>query len=170
MYRLLLAALQLDAIAESCTEWEVEEKLKHMPSDLYESYARTLERVDQQPDNFRMLAYRMLLWLSQARRPLSREELSQAVAVDVGDVNLIKKKMPKEGVMTRVCMGLVVVDRDTSIIRLVHFSVQEYLRKYLEESKLGLIFQNQYTIMRSEERRVGKECFSRCRSRWSPYH
>src|SRR3546814_19340542 len=23
---------------------------------------------------------------------------------------------------------------------------------------------------RSEERRVGKECVSRCRSRWSPYH
>src|SRR3546814_3758811 len=25
-------------------------------------------------------------------------------------------------------------------------------------------------IMRSEERRVGKECVSTCRSRWSPYH
>ena len=24
--------------------------------------------------------------------------------------------------------------------------------------------------MRSEERRVGKECLSQCRSRWSPYH
>ena len=24
--------------------------------------------------------------------------------------------------------------------------------------------------MRSEERRVGKECAVRCRSRWSPYH
>ena len=23
---------------------------------------------------------------------------------------------------------------------------------------------------RSEERRVGKECTSKCRSRWSPYH
>ena len=23
---------------------------------------------------------------------------------------------------------------------------------------------------RSEERRVGKECYGRCRSRWSPYH
>ena len=23
---------------------------------------------------------------------------------------------------------------------------------------------------RSEERRVGKECVSTCRSRWSPYH
>ena len=26
------------------------------------------------------------------------------------------------------------------------------------------------TIGRSEERRVGKECKSQCRSRWSPYH
>src|SRR3546814_11359586 len=25
-------------------------------------------------------------------------------------------------------------------------------------------------VVRSEERRVGKECVSRCRSRWSPYH
>src|SRR3546814_15753706 len=26
------------------------------------------------------------------------------------------------------------------------------------------------TAFRSEERRVGKECVSTCRSRWSPYH
>src|SRR3546814_5048485 len=26
------------------------------------------------------------------------------------------------------------------------------------------------TMPRSEERRVGKECVSTCRSRWSPYH
>ena len=26
------------------------------------------------------------------------------------------------------------------------------------------------TRVRSEERRVGKECASKCRSRWSPYH
>src|SRR3546814_10197974 len=27
-----------------------------------------------------------------------------------------------------------------------------------------------HTAARSEERRVGKECVSTCRSRWSPYH
>src|SRR3546814_2632093 len=27
-----------------------------------------------------------------------------------------------------------------------------------------------YACYRSEERRVGKECVSTCRSRWSPYH
>ena len=25
-------------------------------------------------------------------------------------------------------------------------------------------------LSRSEERRVGKECLTQCRSRWSPYH
>src|SRR3546814_1371564 len=29
---------------------------------------------------------------------------------------------------------------------------------------------DQDASVRSEERRVGKECVSRCRSRWSPYH
>src|SRR3546814_3908904 len=31
-------------------------------------------------------------------------------------------------------------------------------------------FQSVDTPERSEERRVGKECVSTCRSRWSPYH
>src|SRR3546814_3133045 len=33
-----------------------------------------------------------------------------------------------------------------------------------------LHFFNQAKVDRSEERRVGKECVSTCRSRWSPYH
>src|SRR3546814_19397011 len=32
------------------------------------------------------------------------------------------------------------------------------------------VFNLNYIITRSEERRVGKECVSTCRSRWSPYH
>src|SRR3546814_16124724 len=28
----------------------------------------------------------------------------------------------------------------------------------------------EFSVARSEERRVGKECVSTCRSRWSPYH
>ena len=30
--------------------------------------------------------------------------------------------------------------------------------------------EDQALELRSEERRVGKECLSVCRSRWSPYH
>src|SRR3546814_2456438 len=33
-----------------------------------------------------------------------------------------------------------------------------------------VVFETTCTAGRSEERRVGKECVSTCRSRWSPYH
>ena len=39
-------------------------------------------------------------------------------------------------------------------------------------SELQSLVGNSYAVfcLRSEERRVGKECLSVCRSRWSPYH
>ena len=36
---------------------------------------------------------------------------------------------------------------------------------FIEDAK-----QESIDTIRSEERRVGKECASMCRSRWSPYH
>src|SRR3546814_4491120 len=41
-------------------------------------------------------------------------------------------------------------------------SAEEALAKEIEASTMA--------DKRSEERRVGKECVSTCRSRWSPYH
>src|SRR3546814_10197296 len=35
---------------------------------------------------------------------------------------------------------------------------------------MGALAGNQHQLERSEERRVGQECVSTCRSRWSPYH
>src|SRR3546814_13159905 len=35
---------------------------------------------------------------------------------------------------------------------------------------LVIIARALFGFVRSEERRVGKECVSTCRSRWSPYH
>ena len=44
------------------------------------------------------------------------------------------------------------------------------LFSFLLNSKSKLAFAVNALFMRSEERRVGKECLSKCRSRWSPYH
>src|SRR3546814_12547349 len=40
----------------------------------------------------------------------------------------------------------------------------------LRPDGLGCVIQPSDALDRSEERRVGKECVSTCRSRWSPYH
>jgi hypothetical protein len=108
-----------------------------------------LERVNQQTKNFRTLAHRILLWLLQARRPLSILELRQALAVRAEDVDLDKKNVPKEGIMTMVCMCLVVIGRDSSTIRLVYFSMQEYLQKCIEGSESELTFAEKDMISKS---------------------
>src|SRR3546814_3370995 len=41
-----------------------------------------------------------------------------------------------------------------------------YNRLFLARKSAGIYIKKR----RSEERRVGKECVSTCRSRWSPYH
>src|SRR3546814_5023251 len=41
---------------------------------------------------------------------------------------------------------------------------------FLERRTIGCNDFAQCFCTRSEERRVGKECVSTCRSRWSPYH
>src|SRR3546814_13180184 len=49
----------------------------------------------------------------------------------------------------------------------VNMSSVTHNRVYLSPDKPFLTIE---TLIRSEERRVGKECVSTCRSRWSPYH
>ena len=45
----------------------------------------------------------------------------------------------------------------------------KWFGEYREELE-RLLEQQREEQERSEERRVGKECASMCRSRWSPYH
>src|SRR3546814_3009188 len=40
----------------------------------------------------------------------------------------------------------------------------------VRNAALDALFEVYVLLDRSEERRVGKECVSTCRSRWSPYH
>src|SRR3546814_3587399 len=40
----------------------------------------------------------------------------------------------------------------------------------INDSVVTIMIEFTYEKQRSEERRVGKECVSTCRSRWSPYH
>ena len=52
-------------------------------------------------------------------------------------------------------------------------TVEQYATRVFDQWKLGRKGVDDGALLlvgRSEERRVGKECQSTCRSRWSPYH
>src|SRR3546814_15474987 len=57
--------------------------------------------------------------------------------------------------------GCTLVEHATKIMK----QVEE-----MEQSFRPSLLRGTVTVGRSEERRVGKECVSTCRSRWSPYH
>src|SRR3546814_12540000 len=45
-----------------------------------------------------------------------------------------------------------------------------FTRLFRGQTGMSFAEWRQQACIRSEERRVGKECVSTCRSRWSPYH
>src|SRR3546814_15753324 len=57
-----------------------------------------------------------------------------------------------------------------TVIDLHGDNVRAFLRHLLANNVDKLQSPGKALYSRSEERRVGKECVSTCRSRWSPYH
>ena len=53
----------------------------------------------------------------------------------------------------------------SQIARRIHLK-QKYTKKYIDKLCMLNYIEKNGNVLRSEERRVGKEC----RSRWSPYH
>src|SRR3546814_15675566 len=62
--------------------------------------------------------------------------------------------------------------RSSVLVRLSHSHIRigTFQRIAFERDKDMMTKLVEYCLARSEERRVGKECVSTCRSRWSPYH
>lgn len=108
-----------------------------MPRELYELYRQTLERIQKQAGDDGVLGMRILSWITHAKRPLSVDELRYGLAVEYNDddddegklKNFDEENLLSPGSLVDVCAGLVVIDSTSQIIRLVHFTTQEYFDK-----------------------------------------
>jgi ankyrin repeat protein len=98
-----------------------------MPRGLYSAFECTLQRIRSQSQSRSAQAMTVLMWTTLARRPLSVEELCQAVTVEVGDTRVDDEDIPGIRSLLMCCLGLVIVDVKSSTVRLMHYSLQEYL-------------------------------------------
>src|SRR3546814_12810301 len=91
---------------------------------------------------------------------LDRREDDVSIDPDVG-------QHATNGFFVAEVAALVVAQREERLV-----SVEELIREAVSHDGAGLEGQEAGVVLgtaRSEERRVGKECVSTCRSRWSPY-
>ncbi|RAO66282.1 uncharacterized protein BHQ10_002294 [Talaromyces amestolkiae] len=116
----LLARLYLDSLDDKLTTKAVESSLKqfqghNLASDederlklLSQAYEQAMERIMGQKPGF---------------------QLRHALAVELGTSELDTKNLPEIEDMISVCAGLVTVDEESNIIRLVHYTTQEYFKR-----------------------------------------
>lgn len=95
------------------------------------AYGITIARIRSQLPGFRFLAERVLTLLTCAERLLTTLELQDALAVTGGEPRLDKTKREHMSIIVSVCAGLVTVDADSGIIRLVHETTREYLASHM---------------------------------------
>ena len=82
-------------------------------------------RIERQFTDQEELAKQVLSWITCAERPLTILELQHALAVEVGESELDEDNLPELEDMVSVCAGLVTIDEESNVIRLVHYTTQE---------------------------------------------
>jgi ankyrin repeat protein len=105
----------------------VREALKALPNTLAGSYVDAMARIREQNDESRSTAYSTLIWVANAKRPLTAVELQTALAIEPGTKGLDQDNILDIDIILSVCAGLVIVDEQVSVVRLVHYTTQEYL-------------------------------------------
>ncbi|KAL7936092.1 ankyrin repeat-containing domain protein [Trichoderma chlorosporum] len=128
----LLATFHIDTIMSQPTRGEIKDVLKKLGSGmegLYEIYKQTMERIKGYSEAFRSLAEHVLIWITHAKRPLSIIEIQHALAVREHMTEFDPDYMPDAKDLKSVCAGLVTTDEESGIIRLVHYTTQEFFQQ-----------------------------------------
>ena len=131
--RFLLTALQMDRIFDTRTIKGIKSALSSMPGQLDELYREALVRIQTQSGNDEELGMRILSWITHAKRPLSVNELRYGLAIEYSDIQedgeFDEDNVLSSGSLADVCAGLVIIDSNSQVVRLAHYTTQEYLDK-----------------------------------------
>ena len=128
--RFLLISLTMDAILGETTVYGRRQKLRAMTEglDLKDVYGACIERIKEQGGHRARFGMAALMWVSHSEQLLQLDELSHALAIEIGSRDLNPGTIPSVETLLSCCLGLIVIDKEVSTIRLIHTTLQEYLR------------------------------------------
>ena len=100
---------------------------------LDQAYGEAIERIKGQLPGNKERAKSVFSWIIYALRPLTTGELCHALAVEPDEEELDQDNIPDIEDVVSVCAGLVTVDEESNIVRLVHYTTQEYFERIRED-------------------------------------
>ncbi|POR35411.1 Uncharacterized protein TPAR_04422 [Tolypocladium paradoxum] len=133
----LWVALQIESLCDAKTDEALRQALADLPRDLPETYSRVLRRSGERGKDYQRRALELI---TVARRPLTTEELREALSVVPGDATWNSAGLLNDVYSALACCGgLITVDEEELTVRLVHHSVKQFLLGEFEGSA-GAIF------------------------------
>ncbi|KAF2827073.1 hypothetical protein CC86DRAFT_416916 [Ophiobolus disseminans] len=128
---------QLDVLKTIRTPHALQKALVTLPDGLNETYDRILTQIHASDQVY---VIRALRWLTGTHRPLSVEELAEAIAIDPCKTQLdLEERLIDPEEVLDICGSLLRIEA-TRIVVLAHYSVKEYLLSdhLVSHSKLAL--------------------------------
>ena len=123
----LLTRLQMDSLVNQTSARHVFNALQLLPEKLNETFSDAINRIKSQSQEYWQLARHVISWIFYAKRPLKIVELREILAVEPNDTKFDPSGLHERDLILEVCCGLVSIDEQDETIRLVHYSLQEYL-------------------------------------------
>ena len=126
--RFLWVAFQLDAICNERTDEKILNALADLPKDLPETFNRILQRLRTTEGLDMSICRNTFQLVAASQRPLTLEELREALSVIPGDTVWNPKRLVNNMKETlRCCGSLLTIDEEQMTVHFVHHSVKQHL-------------------------------------------
>ncbi|TFB02951.1 Ankyrin repeat domain-containing protein 50 [Trichoderma ghanense] len=149
----LWVSFQIDELALQRCDDDIRRAIHNLPKDLEETFNRVLDRIISRRNED--IAKRMFRWVAAAREPLSLDQLSEVVFLEIAQPYLTPERRPNGMKHTSSwCENLVQVDEELQTVQFVHQSVQQF---FIEKSHEGR--HNQFLIkVEDVDHYIGEIC------------
>ncbi|KFY57612.1 hypothetical protein V497_05456 [Pseudogymnoascus sp. VKM F-4516 (FW-969)] len=128
----LWVALQIISLCDMKTDDAIRQALVDLPKNLSETFSRILRKAEESGKTYQRRTLELVI---TAHRPLTAEELRDALSVVPGDaVWNWSKRLNDVNLILTCCGSLLTIDEEERTIRLVHHSVKQFLLNGIGDS------------------------------------
>ncbi|KAF2008618.1 hypothetical protein BU24DRAFT_360102, partial [Aaosphaeria arxii CBS 175.79] len=121
----LWVALQIQSLCDMKTDQSIRDALADLPKDLSETFRRILRKSGGKNQSLQDKTLRLVL---AAHRPLTTEELREALSVTPGDATWDPAKVLNDVHSALACCGcLLTIDEEELTVRIVHHSFRQFM-------------------------------------------
>ncbi|KAK1484671.1 hypothetical protein CTAM01_12915 [Colletotrichum tamarilloi] len=170
--QLLWVKLHEDSLRSWKNKKQLEDAINEIPSGLDHIYERNWTRISKLPEPIRKRAYSLLQWAAFALRPLTVNEISEAMLIDEEDFNFPEDELPDEvdddfieSEIQSPCGSLLEVrgtssdsNRGSRTVHLTHFSVKQHFLCNISSQSLSIRMNSQVLNELQQNSRLAKLC------------